>query len=42
VDETRHLGARDIVNAIFGAVQDFRGDTPANDDITAVVVRITN
>jgi len=42
VNETRHLGARDIVNAVFGAVQDFRGDTQANDDMTAVVVRITS
>jgi sigma-B regulation protein RsbU (phosphoserine phosphatase) len=41
IDETRHLPARDIVNAIFGAVQDFRGDTQANDDMTAVALRIT-
>ena len=42
VDDTRHLGARDIVNAIFGAVQDFRGDTQANDDMTAVALKITS
>jgi len=32
--------AREVVNAIFQAVEDFRGDTPANDDMTAVAVRI--
>ena len=41
VDDTRHLGARDIVDAIFAAVQDFRGDTQANDDMTAVALKIT-
>ena len=41
VNDSRHLGARDIVDAIFGAVQEFRGDAQANDDVTAVVVRIT-
>ena len=33
--------AREIVDAIFDAVQEFRGDTPPNDDMTAVAVRIT-
>ena len=33
--------AREIVDAIFAAVQEFRGDTPPNDDMTAVAVRIT-
>ena len=33
--------ARDLVDAIFAAVEDFRGETPANDDMTAVAVRIT-
>ncbi len=33
--------ARDLVNAIFDAVAEFRGDTPANDDMTAVAVKIT-
>lgn len=37
----RHQSARQIVDAIFSAVQDFRGDTPPNDDTTAVAVRIT-
>jgi sigma-B regulation protein RsbU (phosphoserine phosphatase) len=32
--------ARDVVNAVFQAVEDFRGDTPANDDMTAVAVKI--
>ncbi|MGE5243921.1 MAG: GAF domain-containing protein [Betaproteobacteria bacterium] len=33
--------AREIVNAIFDAVQEFRGDTPPNDDMTAVAIRMT-
>jgi phosphoserine phosphatase RsbU/P len=33
--------ARDVVNAIFDAVANFRGDTPVNDDMTAVAIRIT-
>ncbi len=33
--------APDLVDAIFTAVQEFRGDTPPNDDMTAVAVRIT-
>jgi sigma-B regulation protein RsbU (phosphoserine phosphatase) len=32
--------ARDVVNAVFRAVEEFRGDTPPNDDMTAVAVRI--
>ena len=32
---------QDVVDAIFGAVQDFRGETPPNDDMTAVVLKIT-
>ena len=38
---TRHKPAREIVDAIFAAVQEFRGDTPPNDDMTAVAVKIT-
>ena len=34
--------ARHIVDAIFAAVQTFRGDTPPNDDMTAVAIRITS
>ncbi len=41
IRETRHQPAREIVDAIFGAVQEFRGDTPQNDDMTAVVLKIT-
>ncbi len=33
--------ARELVDAIFTAVQEFRGDAPPNDDMTAVAVRIT-
>jgi sigma-B regulation protein RsbU (phosphoserine phosphatase) len=36
----RHKPARELVDAIFGAVQDFRGETPPNDDMTAVVLKI--
>ncbi|HYM22366.1 MAG TPA: GAF domain-containing SpoIIE family protein phosphatase [Vicinamibacterales bacterium] len=39
--DTCEKTAREIVDAVFAAVQDFRGDTPANDDTTVVVVRIT-
>jgi phosphoserine phosphatase RsbU/P len=42
VAETRTRRAQEIVDAIFNAVQEFRGDTPPNDDMTAVVLRITN
>ena len=42
VTDTRHRPAREIVNAIFSSVQDYRGDTPPNDDMTAVAVRITS
>jgi phosphoserine phosphatase RsbU/P len=41
VDENRHKPARGLVDAIFQAVQEFRGDTPPNDDMTAVVLKIT-
>jgi len=33
--------ARDLVDAIFAAVQEFRGDTPPNDDMTAVALKVT-
>jgi sigma-B regulation protein RsbU (phosphoserine phosphatase) len=32
--------AKEIVDAIFAAVQDFRGDTPPNDDMTAVALKV--
>jgi sigma-B regulation protein RsbU (phosphoserine phosphatase) len=41
VRSVRTESARDIVDAIFAAVQDFRGDTPPNDDMTAVALKIT-
>jgi phosphoserine phosphatase RsbU/P len=41
VTAARDQPARALVDAIFSAVQDFRGDTPPNDDMTAVAIRIT-
>jgi sigma-B regulation protein RsbU (phosphoserine phosphatase) len=41
VSASRDLPAKGIVEAIFKAVADWRGETPPNDDMTAVVVRIT-
>ncbi len=41
VAETRTKTAREIVDAIFAAVEAFRGDTPPNDDMTAVALRVT-
>ncbi|HZR25059.1 MAG TPA: GAF domain-containing protein [Vicinamibacterales bacterium] len=37
----RQKTAKEIVDAIFGAVQEFRGDAVPNDDMTAVALRIT-
>jgi len=37
----RHNPPREVVDAIFAAVHDFRGDTPPNDDMTAVALKIT-
>ena len=42
VTDTRQKPAREIVDAIFAAVQDFRGDTPPNDDMTAVALKVIN
>jgi sigma-B regulation protein RsbU (phosphoserine phosphatase) len=42
VEATRDQTARQIVDAIFDAVQEFRGETLPNDDMTAVALRITN
>jgi len=39
--ETCESTAKEIVDAVFVALQDFRGETPPNDDTTVVVVRIT-
>jgi phosphoserine phosphatase RsbU/P len=41
VDAARHGSARTIVDAIFDAVTGWRGGAPPNDDMTAVVVRMT-
>jgi sigma-B regulation protein RsbU (phosphoserine phosphatase) len=41
VGETRTRTTREIVDAIFAAVQEFRADTPPNDDMTAVALKIT-
>ena len=38
----RHAGARDLVDAIFAALDAFRGETPPHDDMTAVALRITD
>lgn len=40
IDQNYERSAAEIVDAIFAAVGEFRGDTPPNDDTTAVVVRI--
>jgi sigma-B regulation protein RsbU (phosphoserine phosphatase) len=42
VFDARLKSAREIVDAIFSAVLDFRGDTAPNDDMTAVAIRMTN
>jgi sigma-B regulation protein RsbU (phosphoserine phosphatase) len=41
VSAARLRTARDIVDAIFAAVQEFRGETAPNDDMTAVALKIT-
>jgi phosphoserine phosphatase RsbU/P len=41
VSQTRDKPAREIVNAVFGAMQAWRGDGEQTDDQTVVVVRIT-
>jgi sigma-B regulation protein RsbU (phosphoserine phosphatase) len=41
VREQRDKPAKDIVGAIFGAMQAFRGDAPQTDDQTVVVVKMT-
>ena len=39
--ESRKLPAREIVESIFTAVTDFRGEIPLKDDMTVVALRIT-
>ena len=41
VDRARALPAARVVEAVFAAVAEWRGDTPPNDDMTAVAVRVT-
>jgi len=41
VGRVRDLPPSKIVDGIFSAVHEWRGDTPPNDDMTAVAVRIT-
>jgi len=41
VGSARRGAARDVVNAIFDAVAEFRGDAAASDDMTAVAIKIT-
>jgi phosphoserine phosphatase RsbU/P len=42
VEQCKAGTARHIVDEIFAEVQTFRGDTPPNDDMTAVAIRITS
>jgi len=39
--ESRKLPAKTMVETVFAAVTDFRGESPARDDMTVVAVRIT-
>jgi sigma-B regulation protein RsbU (phosphoserine phosphatase) len=41
LEEVRDRPAKQIVDAIFAAVQEFRGEAQPNDDMTAVAVKIT-
>jgi len=41
VSKVRGKAAREIVDAIFDAVHEFRGETPPNDDMTAVTLKVT-
>lgn len=41
VTAMRHKTAKELVDGIFAAVLEFRGDTPPNDDMTAVALKIT-
>jgi sigma-B regulation protein RsbU (phosphoserine phosphatase) len=40
IDDSRSRSAREIVDAIYAAVDEFRGDALPNDDMTAVAVKI--
>ncbi len=41
VGRSRHKSARGLVDAIVAALQEFCGDTPPHDDMTAVAIKIT-
>jgi phosphoserine phosphatase RsbU/P len=41
VSRSRELAAREIVDAIFEAVAQFRGPALPNDDMTAVALKVT-
>ena len=41
IEEVKDRPAKQIVDAIFAAVQEFRGEAQPNDDMTAVAVKIT-
>jgi sigma-B regulation protein RsbU (phosphoserine phosphatase) len=41
VGRNRQKSARDLVDAIAGAVHEFRGEAAPNDDMTAVAIKIT-
>jgi sigma-B regulation protein RsbU (phosphoserine phosphatase) len=41
VSRSRDLPSKSIVEAIFAAVEEWRGEAPPNDDMTAVAIRIT-
>ena len=41
VFDARELPAKVIVESVFTAVSDFRGEVPAKDDMTVVALRIT-
>jgi sigma-B regulation protein RsbU (phosphoserine phosphatase) len=40
IHQRRELSAREIIDGIFAAVQEFRANTAATDDMTAVVIKI--
>jgi sigma-B regulation protein RsbU (phosphoserine phosphatase) len=40
VQATRERSSREIVDAIFAAVHEFRGDESPNDDMTAVAIKV--
>ena len=40
IEESRQKSAQEIVDAIYAAVEEFRGEALPNDDMTAVAVKI--